>query len=384
MLTNKKNNYKTWIEISESALKNNFKIFRKLVGKSKIFCVVKANAYGHGLLEIVKVLEKLDTDFYAVDDINDALKIRDIGVTKLILVLGYTRFSNLKRAIDNNISLTVYNTEVLKYILKLNCTNLAKIHVKVETGLNRQGISGTELVKLVKLIKNHPNKVILEGISTHFADIEDTLDPNYSRIQLKNYRIILRSLSKYLPANFYRHIAASAGTILYPETYFDAVRIGISLYGLWPSKETKLSYMFKKKDIINLSPVLSWKSIVAQVKSVGKGEPVGYGRTWYAPRKSNIAIVPIGYFDGFDRGLSNIGRVIVSGSFAPVIGRVAMNMIAVDVSEVNNIKIEDEVVIIGKQGNKEITADEIAQRIGTINYEVVSRLNQNIPKLLVK
>jgi alanine racemase len=142
--------------------------------------------------------------------------------------------------------------------------------------------------------------------------------------------------------------------------------------------------MFKKKDLINLFPVLSWKSIIAQVKTVEKGEPVGYGRTWYASKKSNIAIVPIGYFDGFDRGLSNIGRVIISGSFAPVIGRVAMNMIAVDVSEVINIKSEDEVVIIGKQGNKEITADEIAQRLDTINYEVVSRLNQNIPKILVK
>jgi len=384
MPTSKRNRHKTWIEISESALKNNFKIFRKLVGETKIFCVVKANAYGHGILEVMGVLEKCNADFYAVDDISDALKIRAIGVTKPILVLGYTRLSNLKQAIDNNISLTVYSTEVLNHVLRLKCTKIAKIHIKVETGLNRQGIAGKELVKLVKLIKSHQDRFLLEGVSTHFADIEDTLDPAYSQIQLKNYRNIVRSLNKYLPEHFYRHAAASAGSILYPETYLDAVRIGISLYGLWPSKETKLAYLLKKKNNIQLSPVLSWKSIIAQVKTVEKGEPVGYGRSWYAPKRSKIAILPIGYFDGFDRGLSNIGRVIVSGSYASIIGRVAMNMIAIDVSEVKNVKSEEEVIIIGRYGNKEITVEEIAQRIGTINYEVVSRLNQSIPRLLIK
>jgi alanine racemase len=376
--------YKTWIEISVSALKNNFKIFRKLVGKSKIFCVVKANAYGHGMLEVVKILESCNADLYAVDDISDALKIRGIGVIKPILVLGYTRFSNLTQAIDNNISLTVSSAETLRHILKSKCSNSAKIHIKVETGLNRQGVSGTELVKLVKLIKSFPNRLLLEGISTHYADIEDTLDPTYSQIQLKNYRKILSSIANYLPKHFYRHTAASAAAILYPETYFDAVRVGISLYGLWPSKETKLAYILKKKVNIRLCPVLSWKSIIGQVKTIAKGEPVGYGRTWYAPKKSKVAIVPIGYFDGFDRGLSNNGRVIVSGNYAPVIGRVAMNMIAIDISEVKKIKSEEEVIIIGRQGKKEITVEEIAQRIGTINYEVVSRLNQYIPRILVK
>lgn len=371
--------FKSWIEISKKNLLHNFSVFKKLAGDNvKVVCVVKANAYGHGLNEVVSVL-KDKTDLFAVDSLDEALKVRGVTAKKTILILGYVPTSKLKEAALKGFSFVVYNMETLKKIASLG--KKTKIHFKIETGLNRQGIKISDLPKFIEFIKKNNNKIEVEGLSTHFANIEDTLDPAFAEGQLAKFDKALRILKKSGITPKYIHTAASAATILYPKTHFNTIRVGIGLYGLWPSRETKIVAKNKKINI-ELKPVLSWKSIVAQTKTIAKGETVGYGRTWTAPKDSTIAIIPIGYYDGFDRKLSNIGSVLVKGKQAPVIGRVAMNMFMIDISEIDSVSQEEEVVIVGKSGKAEITIDMMGDKLDRINYEVVSRINPNLPRII--
>jgi alanine racemase len=366
---------RSWIEISESALISNFITFREVVGaKTTVCCVVKANAYGHGINEVSRILAKAGAQWFGVDNLEEAITLRVSGITQPILILGYTRLSDLKKAIENNLSFVVYNPETLKKIVALKLKNKAKIHLKIETGLNRQGVVEKEIDGLVKFINRHKERIIPEGISMHFANIEDTKNPGFANYQLKRFqKTVSKTESQGLKFQI-KHTAATAGAILYPRTRLDMVRVGIGLYGLYPSKETR------KK--IKLTPALSWKSIVAQIKVVEKNESVGYGRTWIAKKRSRIAIIPVGYSDGYDRKLSNSGRVIIRGKYASVVGRIAMNMIAVDVTEIPRILLEDEVTIIGESKGKTISAEEIAEKIGTINYEVVARINPLLPRII--
>lgn len=372
---------KTWVEVSKSALLHNVGVFRKAVGKNvKIAAVVKANAYGHGLCEVVPLL-KNKVDVLAVDNIDEAMVIRQIDNSIPVLVLGYITLSNLSTPVENDISFVVYNIETLKKIASLKLKKPAKIHLKIETGLNRQGIKRKEISTFLQFIKNHKDCFILEGVSTHFANIEDTLSPEFAKKQLNEFKKATQFIKEkgFKPSMV--HSAASAGILLYPETHFSMVRVGFGIYGWWMSLETRVSILAQKRNII-LKPVLTWKSIIAQIKQIEVGESVGYGQTWFAARKSKIAIIPVGYSEGYDRKLSNIGRVIINGKYANVVGRVAMNMIMVDVTDIKNIKLEDEVALLGNKDGLKISADEIAKKIGTINYEVVSRINPLIPRII--
>lgn len=374
-----KNKYKTWIEISKSALLYNFDVFQMIVGKKTVVVpVVKANAYGHGLMEVVSIL-KNKANMFAVDNIEEAMIIRRINKTVKILILGYIQKENIKLAIENRISFVVYRLDVLQYIASLKLTKKALIQIKIETGLIRQGIEGEDLIKLLTFLKNNLNKISLEGIYTHFTDVEDTKDSSFAQKQLLRFEAALDIVKKEGFKPPFIHTAASAATLIYKKSHFSMVRTGIGLYGLWPSQ--KIKTMSKNKYI--LKPVLSWKSIIVQIKTIEKGESVGYGRTWISKRRSKIAIVPIGYSDGFDRKFSNIGRVIVRGIYSPIVGRVAMNMIMIDVTDINKIKEEDKVVIMGKMGKAHVSVDELAEKIGTINYEVVSRINPMMPRIIV-
>jgi alanine racemase len=224
--------------------------------------------------------------------------------------------------------------------------------------------------------------VALEGVSTHFADIEDTTDQSYARKQLSRFRDGLEMLEGAgLPPSL-RLTAASAGTILHPEARFDLVRAGIALYGLWPSAETEAAAI--DADLkIDLQPVLAWKAVIAQVKELPTGTPVSYGLTERLKRPSRIAVLPVGYFDGLDRGLSSIGKVLVRGRRAKVLGRVCMNMCVVDVTDIPGACAGDEAVIIGRQGREIVSAEGLADAVGTINYEIVARLNPLLPRRLV-
>ncbi len=398
---------KSWIEISKSALLHNFGQFQKLVGnETQVLCVVKANAYGYGLKEVIQLLNNANwIAWYGVDNLNEAMIVNDADPKASVLILGYTMNDNLQIAVEHGISITIYSKEQLEKIVETKLKKVAHVHLKVETGLNRQGLHLSELLDLVKFMQKNKGRLVLEGLSTHFANIEDTFDPGFAMQQLKNFQNAVDAMKKLGENPPFIHCAASAATLLYPETHFSMVRIGKALYGAWPSRETQIKSQIPmyndqweqrripkqvRDDVANtmnkidLIPVLTWKSIVAQVKEIQKGESVGYGRTWVAKRKTKIAVIPVGYSDGYDRGYSNNSRVIILGAYAPVIGRIAMNMFVIDVTDIKNLNVEDEVILVGRVGDKEISVDELAQRIGTINYEIEARVNPLLPRFVVK
>jgi len=374
--------YKTWVEVSKSALLHNVNVFRRAIGKNvKLAAVVKANAYGHDIEKTTSLL-KNKVDVFAVDNIDEALAVRKIDGSTPVLIMGYTTMANIATPIENDISFVVYNMESLRKIVSLKLPKSAKIHLKIETGLNRQGVQEKNLSEFLRFIKSHKNIIYLEGVYTHYANIEDTLDPSFAKKQLAAFKKALKIIYSYGFRPPLIHTAASAGTLLYPETHFSLVRVGFGIYGWWMSLETRVSLLAMKKNL-QLKPVLTWKSIVAQIKQINVGESVGYGQTWFASRRTKIAVVPVGYSDGYDRRLSNIGRVIINGHYANVIGRVAMNMIVIDVTDIKNVRLEDEVALLGNKDGLKVSADEIAKKIGTINYEVVSRINPLLPRIVV-
>jgi alanine racemase len=352
--------------------------------------VVKSNAYGHGLVEVAKIADKEGAAWFGVDNVDEGIELRKNGITKPILVLGYTKNNRLRDCVDGRLSFVVYNLETAKALRALHLkpvstkpklgVKAAFVHVKIETGTTRQGVSGDELRRLVRELKKTPG-VVIEGASTHFANIEDTTDHSYAELQLERFQEGLSILSKEGINPPWKHAACSAATVLFPDTYFNLVRLGISMYGLWSSKET-LAVAKREHRLLNLKPVLTWKTIVAQVKRVKLGTSVSYGLTERVTRNSKLAILPIGYWDGYDRGLSSVGQVLIHGRLCKILGRVCMNMCVVDITDVPGVRVEDEVVLFGKQRKEEISAEDIASKLGTINYEFVTRINPLIQRVV--
>ncbi len=372
---------RTWVEINKKALEKNVKQFKKLIGnKVKLMSVIKANAYGHGLIKTAKIVLKSGADQIGIDSVDEAISLRKAGINSPILILGYTLVSRLKDVVKNNLIQTVYNKETIEKLGKLKGA-IAKIDLKVETGTFRQGLEKKQLLELSKLIKKYPN-IKIEGAHTHYANIEDTTNHNYAQKQLQKFKYIIDFLEENNIKIPIKHTACSAAIILFPETYFDMVRLGIAMYGLWPSKETLVSAKERNRKI-NLEPVLCWKTRVAQVKTIKANTLIGYGLTEKVSCDSKIAILPVGYWDGYDRKLSNIGSVLIKGKKARILGRVCMNMIIVDIGHIKDVRLEDEVVLLGKQKREKITAEELAQKVGTINYEIVTKINPLIPRITI-
>lgn len=373
----------TWIEISESALKHNLNTFRGLIGKDVILApAVKANAYGHGLVECARIFEKHGADYLCVNALYEVEKLRNAGIKIPILIIGYTPLSDLKKVVKmEDVELVVYNMETIQELRKSKIENrICRIHLKIETGNNRQGIQLSDLPDFVKILKQCPN-IEVKGTSTHFANLEDRVDQKYALYQLEEFKKAIHILEDGGINPKYRHCANTAASIIMPEAYFNFVRVGIGAYGLWPSEKTEKAA--KRAGInIELKPALTWKTIIAQIKDVRKGSLIGYGCTHEMKKDGRIAILPIGYYDGIVRLLSNRGHVLIKGKIAPIIGRICMNMTIVDVTDIPEAKLEDEVVVIGKQGENRITAEEIGELTQTINYEVTTRINERIPRIL--
>lgn len=295
-------------------------------------------------------------------------------------MLGYTPYDELDRAIRNKLDITVYNLETVRRLLG------GRVHIKIETGTTRQGAGEREALAIATYIRR-TRRATLVGLSTHYANIEDTTDHRYAAEQLRRFAAVadaLRHAGFDVPI---KHTAATAATLLFPETHFNLARIGLGLYGLWPSKKTRVSLQSHshaaKHESVRLQPIMTWKAVVAQVKDVPAGTPISYGLTERVHRRSRVAVLPVGYSDGYDRKLSSIGNVLIRGRRAKVLGRVCMNMIMVDVTDVPRVCPEDEVVLIGRQGRDEIAVDEIAAKIGTINYEIVARISPTLPRVIV-
>lgn len=359
----------TWVSISREAVRNNLAVLRERIGEGVKLCVcVKANAYGHGLAEFSREAVSAGAEMLAMNALFEAKILREAGVKVPIYVMGYVPLSDLAEALDLEVSLVVYNLETVAALGALG--RKVRVHIKVETGNNRQGVRLDDLADFGRTILAYGN-VEVEGVTTHFSNIEDTTDDSYAMMQLKNFEkgvAILKEVGINPPLV---HCANSAATLLFKQTHFTMVRTGIAAYGLWPSKE------IEAVDQRKLMPVLSFKTRVAQVKRVAAGEFIGYGCTYRTTRETVLAILPLGYYDGFDRGASG-AYVLIHGKRAPVRGRVCMNMIMVDVTDIEGVELEQEVVIIGVSGEERISAEQFAGWAGTINYEVVTRINERI------
>jgi len=373
------------IEISRPALVHNIREFRRLVGpKRKFLAVVKANAYGHGILEVAAIAVAEGVDWLGVDSVDEGAALRRAGIGVPILVLGYAPLASLEEAVLKDLRLTVYNREIVARLgdLAARLHKSVRVHVKLETGTWRQGVAAKDIAAFVRDVRKRPGLVV-EGLSSHFANIEDTTKHDYPRRQLEVYRASCRALESGGARIPLKHMSCTAATILFPEPGFNLARVGIGLYGLWPSKETYLSCLLDKKEPLSLEPVLSWKARIAQVKKVPAGADIGYGCTYRTTRPTVLAVIPVGYFDGYDRGLSNAAHVLLKGRRAPVRGRVAMDFFMADVTDVPGPKPEDEVTLLGTDGRERITAEDLASLAGTISYEILARINPLIPRIVI-
>ncbi|MGE5342980.1 MAG: alanine racemase [Candidatus Omnitrophota bacterium] len=383
---------KTYIEINKTHLIHNLEAFARLTGK-KIMFVVKANAYGHGLEEVVTITRNLPfIDYYAVDSVEEALRVKSTldgtNTHKKILVIGWEDTEQIKDALENNIELAVPSSDYLKQVkgMARALKRQARVHLKIETGTGRLGMRSADVLNALSRETKNPQFLDVTGLYSHFANIEDTTDHSFAQHQLDTFTDTLKKIDAIQPVgSFIKHFSCSASTLLFPKTYFDIVRVGIAGYGFWPSRQTRVSYLEQGKPAFELKPVLSWVAKVAQVKSIGKGEPIGYGLTYKTFSKSRIIVIPVGYYDGYDRKLSNSACVIVHGVKAPVRGRICMNMFMADVTHIKHqsVKPGDRVILVGEADKEKVTIDELADLSGTINYETVSRINPLIKRLIV-
>ena len=375
----------SFITISRSSLRGNISNIKSLLAvNSKYFAVVKANAYGHGIKQVLEAVEDL-VDGFAVHSLEEAALLRNFGTAKPVLIMGYIPFEDLESAIRNGFHFVIYNHETYTKILEISSNLGIKplYHIKIETGTGRQGVMEDDIAWYIDSIVQNGKPPA--GICTHFANIEDTTRHSYAMCQLQKFNEIVGRFTSAGIEIPMKHTACSAAALLFPDSHFDMVRSGISMYGYWPSKETYLSFLQKYPDRTNgfLKPALSWLARISQIKHMPKSSFVGYGLTYKTAYDSKIAVLPIGYSDGYDRGLSNNAYMLAGGERAPVRGRICMNISMIEVTHIPELKIEDDVVIIGRQNGDEITADDLASSINTINYEILSRIGAHIPRYLI-
>ncbi len=360
----------TEILLSGGALRHNVRVLRSLFGEgAPVAAVVKGNAYGHGLAEIAGVLES-EVEAFQVDDLDELRALRGVS-NKRTLVLGYVPKSDVAEAALLGGELAVYDFARLDHLAASN----ARVHVKVDALLGRQGILPNEVGRLAAELRRRPSIEVLSAY-THFANIEDTTDLVHAQAQLEVFERCFAELRQAF-SHLRRHVSATSG-VMALGSGDDLVRLGIGIYGMYPSASLE-----RRNAALGLRPVMTWRTRLAQVKELPARHPVGYGLTYLTSRPTRIGIVPQGYADGYDRGLSNVGEVLVGGRRCPVLGRVAMNMFAVDLSGVPDSHPEDEVVLLGEQGSERITAEEIASRLGTINYEVTARISPLLARRIV-
>ncbi len=374
----------TWIELNARAYRHNIGHFRKRIPSRTRICVaVKANAYGHGLREMVRISrEFVGIDWFAVHTLQEAKEVQDTAPTHPVLILGYVPLRALHRAVRPGVRLTVWNPETVHALSSQAHVRglLVPVHIKLETGTNRHGVHAEDITAFVRLIDALPG-IKLEGLSTHYANIEDTTDYSYARHQTEILFGVRNQLHDMGHTDLMVHSACSAAALLFPATHLDMIRIGISAYGIWPSKETLVSAS-SLPGFEPLRPVLTWKARLSQVKSVPEGQFIGYGCTYRATRSTLLGIVPVGYSEGYPRHLSGRAHALFHGQRAPLRGRVCMNIIMVDLTDVPDAHIEAPITLIGHDGDERVTATDLAALCGTIPYEILARLSPAIPRII--
>ena len=374
-----------WVEVSESAYAANLRFFRRLIGPEvELSAVVKSNAYGHGFETVAALAARHGADSFCVHSLDEALRLRRAGFSQDVLIMGPVPLARLGEVVAAGFRVVLFTRDSARRLAELTAEGgRVRVHLKLETGTYRQGIDEDELPAFADFLARHP-RLVVDGAYTHFANVEDTTDHEYAERQLERFNDAIERLRAVGVDPAIRHAACSAATLVVPRSHFEMVRIGISQYGLWSSKETYLSYRLDHPGAeAVLRPVLAWKTRVTQLKQVAAGSYVGYGCTYQTTRATRIGVLPVGYADGYDRRLSNQAHVLVRGRRAPVRGRVCMNLTMVDVTDVPGVELGDEVTLLGRQGDQEVSADHLASLAGTINYEIVTRINWQLPRVLV-
>lgn len=359
-------------------IRHNISAMKSLVDKDKkMLAVIKADAYGHGAVEVAEALDDL-ADFYAVAFIDEALELRRAGIDKPILILGYTDPVDYELLLKYDVRPAMYETDDAQKLsdLAVSMGIKAKVHIKVDTGMGRIGFSCDDTgVEKIAEISNMPG-IEVEGIFTHYAKA-DEIDKTAANGQLEKFRWIngqLVGLGIHIPV---RHISNSAGIMEMDNSDFDMVRSGIVTYGLYPSEEVD-------KSIVELRPAMSLMSKVIFVKDVKAGTGIGYGWSYIADHDIRVATVSAGYADGYPRAQSNKGRVIIHGEYAPIIGRVCMDQFMVDVSHIDGVQVRDDVILIGRDGDKEVTVEEVAEPANSFNYELVCNISRRVPRTYIR
>ncbi len=373
-----KKDIRTWVEISAAAVKHNVKLMRSILApKTALWAVVKSNAYGHGIFVMPQLLDAVGVDGFCVDTLMEGVRLREAGIKKPILVLGLTLPNLLGLAAESNIAITISNFEILDAYLKLK--NPPKFHLKLDTGMHRQGFYVADLPEVIKFLTSRPHTLNpnLVGVYTHFASAKDLNYPAYTEMQFAEYQKGIAILKKAGFKNFMQHVAATGGALINKKYHLNAVRCGIGLYGLWPSKELEMQI-----PELGFRPVLSWHAVIGEVKNIKKGDYVGYDLVERAIRDSRAAILPVGYWHGFPRSLSGVGEVLIGSKRCRVLGRVSMDMIAVDVGG-TICKFGDMATLIGFQKNNNVSAGDVARLAGTSHYEIIARINPLIERVVV-
>lgn len=393
--------HSSWVEVDLDALRHNFRQLQAVVAPAGLLAVVKSEAYGHGLVPVAETLLEEGAWGLGVAAAWEGLRLREAGVQAPIVVLGPVLPAEMEGAIRGGLAPAVFDLELAE---ELSLRSQARgrrtrVHVKVDTGLGRLSVPAEEARDFVQAVAALPGLEI-EGIYSHLADAEG-LDQSYTIRQYQRFQKCLEELEEAGIRIPLRHLAGSAAGMLLHEARLDLVRTGISLYGLWPAEETRLLMVSRGMDLLRfvneqfqapsggrldptegfLRPVLAFKTVIVQVKTVPAGSCIGYGCTFESTRETRVAVLPIGYADGYDRHLGNRGEVLVRGRRARIIGRICMNLCMADVTDLPEVEPGDEVVLIGRQGEVAISAEEVARKVGTINYEIVTRIPVHVPRV---
>ncbi len=379
----------SYIELSQSALKNNLDFLRRELGQVRYSSVIKGNAYGHGISKFVTMARQCGVDHFSVfsaDEAREALSV--LGDGSSIMIMGYVSEEDLEWAVTNDISFFVFDLHRMKLAETVSSRTgkPARIHIEIETGFNRTGFNASGLLELTDFLQEHKDKFVVEGVCTHYAGAESIAN----HVRVRKQVDLFHQLSDWLERQGIdvglRHTACSAAALTYPDTRMDMVRIGILQYGFWPSRETLIQYFTREGDDDRKDPLkrlIRWKSEVMSIKKVNRGEFIGYGTSFLAEQDMFIATIPVGYSHGYSRVLSNQGRVLIGEHRLGVIGIVNMNMMMVDITESPGVRVGDEVTLIGTDGEKEISVASFGELSQQLNYELLVRIPHNIPRHIV-
>lgn len=362
----------TKVEVDLNTLKNNFNLIKQLASPSKVNIVLKANAYGHGLVRVAKLLQEIGADYLSVAVVEEGILLRKAGIKMPILVLGGVWGNQVPLFINYDLHITASSLEKVKQINEIS-TQLkkkAKVHIKIDTGMERIGVHYYNSDKFLEAVYKCEN-VLVEGIYSHFANADST-DLTHTKLQLERFNESLHFFEKNSIETPIRHIANSGAMLQIPETFFDMVRPGILFYGVYPSKDLPR--------VIDVKPALTWKSLVVYFKVIKPGHPVGYGLTWQSEKNIRAVTVPVGYGDGYLRSMSHKAKVLLNKKLYHVIGSISMDQIIVNIED-NSAYNGDEVFLLGSDGTNSITAEDLAEWAGTIPYEILTNINTRVPRI---